>query len=53
MYEQHFAAEDETAYAGILDRGDSLVRWITEPIDGETGIEAIADAVPRSQRGAV
>jgi hypothetical protein len=35
VYEQHFAPEDETAYAGILDRGDALVRWITEPIGGE------------------
>jgi hypothetical protein len=35
VYEQHFAAEDETTYAGILERGDALVRWITEPIGGE------------------
>ena len=35
VYEQHFATEDETAYAGILGRGDALVRWITEPIGGE------------------
>jgi len=35
VYEQHFAAEDETAYTSILGRGDALVRWITEPIGGE------------------
>jgi hypothetical protein len=35
VYEQHFAAEDETAYAGVLARNDALVRWITEPLGGE------------------
>jgi hypothetical protein len=35
VYEQHFAAEDETAYAGTLARSDALVRWITEPLGGE------------------
>ena len=35
IFERHFAVEDEAAYAGILARGDALVRWIVEPLGGE------------------
>ncbi|MBI1959000.1 MAG: hypothetical protein HYS36_07210 [Candidatus Rokubacteria bacterium] len=35
IYAEHFAPEDEAAYAGVLSRSDALVRWITEPIGGE------------------
>ncbi len=35
IFAEYFPQEDVEAYAGVLRRGDSLARWITEPIGGE------------------
>jgi hypothetical protein len=35
IFAEHFRPAPEGAYSAVLERGDALVRWVTEPIGGE------------------
>jgi hypothetical protein len=32
IYDEHFDPADESSYAGVLSRSESMIKWITEPL---------------------